>query len=84
MSAIPKKGLRRIKQKWDVPGGLDEPARKAIQGNHLDYYLNVLKQTREKTLAELRKRDDQWLMAVDKDSGWPHQRLLQVVPCGRA
>jgi uncharacterized protein DUF664 len=59
-----------IKQKWEVPAGLDEPARKAIQGNNLDYYLNLLKETREKTLAEFHKRDDKWLMAVDKDWGW--------------
>src|SRR5262245_24574555 len=59
-----------IKQKWDVPGSLGERARKAIQGNNLDYYLNLLKETREKTLAEFRKRDDKWLMAVDKDWGW--------------
>src|SRR5215467_5720725 len=59
-----------IKQKWDVAGGLDEPARKAIKGNNLDYYLNLLKETREKTLAEFRKRDDKWLMAVDNDWGW--------------
>lgn len=59
-----------IKQKWDVPGGLGEPARKAIKGNNLDYYLNLLKETREKTLSEFRKRDDKWLMAVDKDWGW--------------
>jgi hypothetical protein len=59
-----------IKQKWDVPGGLGEPARKAIKGNNLDYYLNLLKETREKTLTEFRKRDDKWLMTVDKDWGW--------------
>jgi hypothetical protein len=59
-----------IKQKWDVPGGLGEPARKAIKGNNLDYYLNLLKETREKTLSEFRKRDDKWLMTVDKDWGW--------------
>ena len=59
-----------IKQKWDVPGGLGEPARKSIKGNNLDYSLNLLKETREKTLSEFRKRDDKWLMAVDKDWGW--------------
>ena len=47
-----------IKQRWVVSGGLDEPARKAIQGNHLDHYLNLLTETREKSLAEFRKRDD--------------------------
>jgi Protein of unknown function (DUF664) len=59
-----------IKQKWDVPMNLGEPARKAIKGNNLDYYLNLLKETREKTLSEFRKRDDKWLMAVDKDWPW--------------
>lgn len=59
-----------IKQKWDVPMNLGEPARKAIKGNNLDYYLNLLKETREKTFAEFRKRDDKWLMAVDKDWPW--------------
>ena len=59
-----------IKQKWDVPMNLGEPARKAIKGNNLDYYINLLKETREKTLAEFRKRDDKWLMAVDTDFPW--------------
>jgi hypothetical protein len=59
-----------FKQKWAVAMDLGEPARKAIKGNSLDYYLNILNETREKTLAEFRKRDDKWLMAVDKDWGW--------------
>ncbi len=59
-----------VKQKWDIPMNLGDPARKAITGNTLDYYVNLLKETREKTLAEFRKRDDQWLMAVDKDFPW--------------
>lgn len=59
-----------VKQKWDVPMGLGEPARKAIKGNPLDYYLDILKETRERSLAEFRKRDDSWLMAVDKDWPW--------------
>src|SRR6266487_4402953 len=40
------------------------------KGYSLDYYVNILHETREKTLAEFRKRDDKWLMAVDKDWGW--------------
>ena len=52
------------KQKWDVPMNLGEPARKAIKGNNLDYYVNALNETREKTLAELKKRDDKWLAAL--------------------
>jgi len=58
-----------IKKKWDVPMNLGEPARKAIKGNSLDYYLNLLHETREKTLAELKKRDDKWLTALDTEMG---------------
>jgi len=58
------------KEKWGVAMELGEPARKQIKGNSLDYYLNLLEETREHTLAEFRKRDDAWLLAVDKDWGW--------------
>ena len=53
-----------VKKKWDIPMNLGEPARKAIKGNRLDYYLDALHQTREKSLAEFRKRDDKWLATV--------------------
>jgi Protein of unknown function (DUF664) len=54
-----------IKKKWDVPMNLGEPARKAVKGNGLDYYLDALHEVREKSLAEFRKRDDKWLAVVD-------------------
>ena len=57
-------------KEWVVPMGLGDPARQTIKGHNLDYYLNILREGREKTLAEFRKRDDQWLMAVDKTWGW--------------
>lgn len=53
-----------IKKKWDVPMNLGQPARDAIKGHPLDYYLDALNQAREKTLAEFRKRDDKWLATV--------------------
>jgi hypothetical protein len=56
-----------VKKKWDVPMNLGEAARKTIKGNSLDYYLNFLNESREKNLAEFRKRDDKWLTLVDKD-----------------
>jgi uncharacterized damage-inducible protein DinB len=59
-----------VKQKWDVPMSLGEPARKTIKGNNLDYYLNILHETRERSLAEFKKRDDTWLLSVDKDWPW--------------
>jgi uncharacterized damage-inducible protein DinB len=52
------------KKKWDIPMNLGEPARKAIKGNNLDYYLDALHQAREKSLAEFRKRDDKWLATL--------------------
>lgn len=59
-----------FKEKWGMPMELGEPARKGIKGHDLDYYLNILHETREQTLAEFRKRDDNWLMTVDKEWGW--------------
>jgi uncharacterized damage-inducible protein DinB len=59
-----------IKKKWDIPMNLGEPARKAIKGNSLDYYLDILNESREKNLAEFRKRDDKWLTVVEKDGDW--------------
>ena len=57
-------------KEWDVPMELGQPAREAIKGHNLDYYLNILRDMREKSLAEFRKRDDQWLMATDKSFAW--------------
>ena len=54
---------------------LGDPApRAAIKGHDLDYYVKILGDVREKSLAEFRKRDDQWLLAIDETSGLgPHQ-----------
>lgn len=52
-------------KKWDAAMSLGDKGRKTIKGNNLDYYLSTLAEVREKTLAEFRKRDDQWLAAVD-------------------
>jgi hypothetical protein len=59
-----------IKQKWDAAMGLGDAGRKTIKGHDRDYYLNILRETRAKSLAEFKKRDDAWLMAVDKDWPW--------------
>ncbi len=55
---------------WGVAMELGAPARDSIKGHDLEYYVNLLQQGREKTLAEFRKRDDAWLMTVDKSWGW--------------
>jgi Protein of unknown function (DUF664) len=59
-----------VKQQWDSAMNLGEAGRKAIKGHDRDYYLNILQETRAKSLAEFRKRDDVWLMAVDKEWPW--------------
>lgn len=58
------------KDKWGLAMDLGDPARKTIKGHDLDYYLTLLSETREQTLAEFRKRDDDWLLAVDKTWFW--------------
>jgi hypothetical protein len=58
------------KEKWGAAMELGDGARKSIKGHDLDYYLNLLQETREQTLAEFRKRDDEWLLTVDKTWGW--------------
>src|SRR5215470_2380041 len=58
------------KEKWGAAMELGDAARKAIKGHDLGYYLNLLSETRGQTLAEFRKRDDDWLLAVDKSWGW--------------
>lgn len=55
---------------WGVAMELGEPARQTIKGHDLDYYLTRLQEGRERTFAEFRKRDDAWLLAVDKTWGW--------------
>jgi uncharacterized damage-inducible protein DinB len=59
-----------VKKKWDTAMNLGEPARKAIKGHDRDYYVGILHEVREKSLAEFRKKDDAWLMAADKDWPW--------------
>jgi Protein of unknown function (DUF664) len=57
-------------KKFGVAMELGDAGRKEIKGNNLDFYLGLLNESREKTLAEFRKRDDKWLMTVDKEWPW--------------
>jgi uncharacterized damage-inducible protein DinB len=59
-----------VKKKWDPAMNLGKAGRASIKGHDLAYYLNVQQETREKSLAEFRKRDDKWFMAVDKEWPW--------------
>jgi len=59
-----------VKKKWDPAMDLGDAGRKTIKGHERDYYVGILNEVREKTLAEFGKKDDAWLMAVDKDWPW--------------
>ena len=50
---------------WDAAMSLGDKGRESIKGNNLDYYVNILNETRTKTIEEFKKRDDQWLAKVD-------------------
>jgi uncharacterized damage-inducible protein DinB len=49
------------RQQWGAALDLGDRAREEIRGFDLDHYLGKLEQVREKTLAELGRREDQWL-----------------------
>jgi hypothetical protein len=59
-----------VKKKWDAAMELGNAGRKAIKGRERDYYVGILHDARVNTLAQFRKKDDAWLMAVDKDWPW--------------
>ncbi|HTR30984.1 MAG TPA: DinB family protein [Puia sp.] len=59
-----------VMKKYEVAMSLGEAGRKQIRGNTVDFYLNLLQETRESTLAEFKKRDDKWLMTVDEKWYW--------------
>lgn len=68
-----------FKRKWDIPMNLGEPARETIKGQSVDFYLSALHETREKTIAEFRKRDDHWLALVDAERNWTnHAKWFHV------
>ena len=48
-------------ERWRAGGDLGALGREKIRGNKLSYYLENLRVTREKTLAEFAKRNDTWL-----------------------
>jgi len=57
-------------QRFGAAMELGDDGRKTIKGHDLAYYTAILQEVREKSLAEFKKRDDAWLMTVDKSWGW--------------
>jgi hypothetical protein len=58
------------KSRFDVAMRLGADARKQIKGHELKYYLDTLQEVRSHSLAEFKKRDDAWIMKVDRDWSW--------------
>lgn len=58
------------KKRFGVAMALGDPARKTLKGNDLNFYLDTLKEVRENTIKEFKKRDDKWLMTIDQTWGW--------------
>ena len=56
-----------VKKKWDPAMNLGGLGRKEIKGHDLDFYLNALHESRERNLAEFKKRDDKWLLGFDTE-----------------
>ncbi|WP_271784973.1 DinB family protein [Aquimarina algiphila] len=68
------------KQNWQIALDLGEKTQKEYQGYKINYYLNVLKKVRTKTLVEFKKRTDQWLNKSPSDSIYNnHYHWLHVL-----
>ncbi len=64
------------KKIWQVPMSLGEEGRKKIKGQEVKYYLDMISEVRQKTLEELKKKDDKWLLAIDPE--WSKERPLNT------
>lgn len=53
------------KKIWNAALNLGDEGRKEIKGHDLKYYIDLITEVREKTLEELKKKDDKWLLAID-------------------
>jgi hypothetical protein len=57
------------KKIWELPLDLGEQGRQQLTGHSVQYYLNIYKEVRKKTIAELAKRDDAWLNETIQEWG---------------
>ncbi|ULQ54187.1 DinB family protein [Flavihumibacter fluvii] len=54
---------------WNDGMELGDLGRKNIKGKELKYYIDLITEVRQKTLEEFKKKDDQWLLAIDPSFG---------------
>jgi uncharacterized damage-inducible protein DinB len=64
------------KKIWEVPMSLGDEGRKQLKGQEVKYYLDMIAEVRQKTLEELKKKDDKWLLAIDPE--WSKERPLNT------
>jgi uncharacterized damage-inducible protein DinB len=53
------------KKIWGAAMNLGDEGRKTIKGQEVQYYLDLIKEVRERTLTELKSKDDNWLATID-------------------
>jgi hypothetical protein len=59
------------KEKWNVAMELGEDARTKLKGHNHSYYVEAMNEARAKTKAEMKNRDDKWLLSGEtKDWNW--------------
>jgi len=63
------------KKIWSDAMELGDAGRKNIKGKEVKFYLDLVTEVREKTLAELKKKDDKWLLAVDPKFGGGREKF---------
>ncbi len=56
--------------KWGAAMNLGDAGRSSIKGHDITFYQDSIREVREKTLAELAKRNDAWLLTPLKEPGW--------------
>jgi uncharacterized damage-inducible protein DinB len=64
------------KKIWGSAMSLGDEGRQNIKGKEVQYYLDAISVVREKTLEELKKKDDKWLLAIDPE--WSKERPLNT------
>lgn len=64
------------KKEWNAAMNLGDEGRKNIKGKEAQYYIDRITEVRQKTLDEFKKKDDQWLLAIDPE--WSKTRPLNT------
>lgn len=61
------------KKKWNAALNLDQGGRDEFKGHNIQYYLDIYNEVRATTIAELKKRDDNWFSEVQQSYDWTNQ-----------